>query len=421
MKDLDLLKLIGHASEQDIMAAENLSAKGQEKGNRTMMKNDNTGNTPGKYVKKKHSLKFMLIAAALTVSLLGICAAAGAFYQHSLINNLKNHSLENPEGYEQLLVTAPQTENAEAADSNGDSELQPLVSGKDDVAEYQVLEAIIDSESLYTHCMIRPLQDDVMFIDQWVEPDSPVDFLENPEITGDMTVQQYADSVGKRLVYARLVENFKDEIINGWGTWAMTDKDGSIHYYGSGDNPSTNKKLPMSFEGFTYELDAKGPFLDRTVLEFTFEDKSSSDEVVYKHFRAYDPKSPDLQKDLGIVIDSLVMKRTELGIYATFTYHPTEEMLKQAEKELQEYQKENPDWTAQDVYKNFHVAMFSVLDENGEYFKVLGPSGRSSVVDNGDGTYSFTDSLASMESTDNLKFRVITAAFEKVGTYAFSR
>ena len=53
--------------------------------------------------------------------------------------------------------------------------------------------------------------------------------------------------------------------------------------------------------------------------------------------------------------------------------------------------------------------------------KVLGPSGRSSVVDNGDGTYSFTDSLASMESTDNLKFRVITAAFEKVGTYAFSR
>ena len=52
--------------------------------------------------------------------------------------------------------------------------------------------------------------------------------------------------------------------------------------------------------------------------------------------------------------------------------------------------------------------------------KVLGPSGGSGAVDNGDGTYSFTDSLASMDSTDNLKFRVVTSERDKVGTYAFS-
>ena len=417
MTELQLLELIGTAPEEDIA----LEIR-RGKGNLTMMKNENPGRKPGRYAKKKHSFKFMLIAAIVTVSLLAGCVVAGAFYQHSLLNNLETHSLENPENYGQLLVTAPQTEAAmETGDPDREPAMTPLVSGKDAVAEYQVLEAIIDSESLYTHSLIRPLQDDVMFIDQWVEPDSPVSFLENPEITGDMTVQQYADSVGKRLVYARLVENFKDEIINGWGTRAMTDKDGSIHYYGAGDNPSTNKQLPMRFEGYTYELDAKGPFLDRTVLEFTFEDQSSSDEVVYTNFYSFDPESPDLQKDLGVVIESLVMKRTELGIYATFTYHPTEEMLKQAEKDLEQYQEENPDWTAQDVYRNFYVPMFTVLDENGEYFQVLGPSGGSGVVDNGDGTYSCTNSLASMDSTANLKFRVVTGDLHKVGTYAFSK
>ncbi len=73
----------------------------------------------------------------------------------------------------------------------------------------------------------------------------------------------------------------------------------------------------MGFSGFTYALDNHEivPLEARTTFEATIQDISSSEKTVYKHFRAYDPKSPDLEKDLGVVLDSLTMEKTELGLY----------------------------------------------------------------------------------------------------------
>ena len=385
--------------------------------------------------RSKKSCRTWLIAAALTVSLLGICAAAGAFNQHSLIHNLQNHSHQNTEGYGQLLVTAPQTEDSKtAADPNAETELQPLVSGKDDVAEYQVLEAILDSESLYTHIYVRPLRDDIILIGEWLDPDSPVGGLENPEITGDMTVREYADSQGKILMRASFEEIFDGRIIEPWGIRGVTQTDGSIHLYGSGQNPSGAKELQLLFVGLVFKVGEYSPLLDRTILELTLEDKSSSDEVVYKHFQAYDPESPDLEKDLGIIIDSLTMKKTELGIYATFTYHPTEKLLMKIDEEIALKKEQQPTMETDEYgypaklicspeyIREQYMVRFIMLNENGEFFKDTGPSGGDrGIIENGDGTYSYTYTIPKHYRTENLKFRILTGDQIEVGTYAFSR
>ena len=155
---------------------------------------------------------------------------------------------------------------------------------------------------------------------------------------------------------------------------------------------------------------------------------------MYTKFRAYDPKSPDLEKDFGTILDSLVMKKTEMGIYATFHYHPTEQLQKKIDEEIAaaakiKYEKgdTNEEGLPMEVacspqyIRDKYVISFIMLDENGEYFKTTGPSGGSGAQQNPDGSYSVTYSMAHMESTDNLKFRVLTGDMEKVGTYAFSK
>ena len=297
-----------------------------------------------------------------------------------------------------------------------------------------MVEAILDSERLYFHERIVPLSDDVIFIDQLVMPEDPVEMLENPALSG-CTVQEYADSQGKKLVYARLIEQFDSDIINGWGMHAETDTDGSLHIYGSGNNPSKIKTLMVQFEGFTYTPEDSGPFTDRTSLDLTLQDESTSDEIVYRSFRIWDPESPDVEKDLGIILDSLTMKKTELGIYATLQYHPDEALQKKIDAEIKEAQKAeyaeretNEDGVLMELacspefIRSQYLITFSVLDEQGEYFKTSGPSGgMQGIVDNGDGTYSYTCSIPSMESTKNLKFQVMDGNMNKIGTYAFSK
>ena len=429
MTNRELLRLIGQTPERDVMAA--LNTKVNPKGMTVV----NQKTHPGKYAKKSKMGRKILVAAIVAALALAGCAAV-VHYRHSLIQDLKDNTLQNPEGYEALLVTAPQTEVSEAANTNTEPELVPLASAKDDVAEYQVLEAILDSESLYFHERIVPLQDDVIFIDQQVMPDDPVEMLENPELTG-CTIQEYADSQGKKLVYARLGEIFDANIINGWGMHAKTDTDGSLHIYGSGNNPSSTREMHISFEGFTYEPKDSGPFLNRTSFDLTLRDESTSQETVYRTFRAWDPESPDIEKDLGFIVDSLTMKKTELGIYATFRYHPTPELQKKIDGAIAEAQKvkyekgeTNADGLPMEVacsadfIRSQYLISFSMLDEQGEYFKTTGPSGgRNGIVDNGDGSYSYTYSIPMVENMGNLKFRVLTGDgdMEKVGTYAFSR
>lgn len=358
--------------------------------------------------------KAAIVAAVLAVTV--PVTAFGVARTMSLKEHLEqgNQDPKVVEAMESLMVTSPTTKDGETQ--------QYLASAKDDMAEYRVLEVVCDSQSLYIHTQVVPLRDDVMFIDQWVTPDGSVGDMCIPGVS-EGTAQEYAASVGKELRYASLTPQFDGGIINGWGTWAETAPDGSLHLYGSGNNPSGQKAFDMTFSGFTYATDdADGvPVEERTTFAAKIQDNSSSTETVYKHFRAYDPQSPALEKDLGIVMDSLTMEKTEMGIYATFTYHLTDEVLAGLDEEVRKAQAENPDYPASEV-KNQHLVSFIVVDENGEFFKTTGQhGGGQGVVDNGDGTYSYTDSIPMVDNTDNLKFKVMSYDLSKVGLYAYSR
>ena len=369
----------------------------------------------GRYQRPVSVLKKAAVVAAVLAVTVPV-TAFGVARTMSLKEYLEqsNQDPKVVEAMESLMVTSPAAKDGETQ--------QYLASAKDDMAEYRVLEVVCDSQSLYIHTQVVPLQDDVMFIDQWVTPDGPVGEMCIPGVS-EGTAQEYAASVGKELRYASLTPLFNGDIINGWGIWAESAPDGSLHIYGSGNNPSGQKAFDMTFSGFTYGTDdADGvPMEERTTFEARIQDNSSSTETVYKHFRAYDPASPDLQKDLGIVMDSLTMEKTEMGIYATFTYHLTDEVLAGLDAEVRKVQAEHPNYPASEV-KNQHLVGFTVLDENGEYFQTTGlDGGNQGIVDNGDGTYSYTYSIPMMDNTDNLKFKVMPYDLSKVGLYAYSR
>ena len=371
---------------------------------------------PDKYFKPQKPLRKLLLAAAAAALLLAGCAAA-VHYSHSLMDHIRSRNIGNPEDYGQLLVTAPRetlSPQNQTAPQKG-TEPAVLASAKDDVAEYQVLEAILDSESLYLHLRIKPLSEDLLMVDQLVEPESSVKDLLNPELT-EGTVQEYADSLGKKLCYAGLTEKFEGHDINGWGYLAETAPDGSLHVYGSGNNPSGAKELTVGLEGYTFHPE-EGPSLDRTYFELTLQDHSTCEEMIYQTFRVFDPDSPDLEKELGILLDSLTMKKTELGFYGTFTYRLTEEEQAKIQEEIQ--QMENGGLPESEIL-NRHLVGFVILDENGAFFQTTGPDGGNrGIVDNGDGTFSYTVSIPKVENPGLLKFKVLTAEFEKVGIYAY--
>lgn len=369
----------------------------------------------GQYLRPMHVMKKVAIAAAVLAVTIPV-TAFGVARSMGLVDH-QRQSNQDPkivEAMESLMVTTPAAEEGQTQ--------QYLASAKDDMAEYRVLEAVCDSNSLYIHTQVVPLRDDVMFIDQWVTPDGPVGDMSIPGVT-EGTAEEYAASLGKKLCYASLTPQFGDTVINGWGVMAESAPDGSLHLYGSGTNPSGQRDFTISFSGFTYAPDNMEivPVEERTSFTAKLQDKSTSEETVYKRFQAYDPKSPDLEKELGIVIDSLTMKKTELGMYATFTYHLTDEVLAGLEEEVRKAQAENPAYLASEV-KNQHLVGFTMLDENGAYFQTTGADGGShGIVDNGDGTYSYTDSIPMVDSVDNLKFEVITYDLSKVGLYSYSR
>lgn len=360
-------------------------------------------------IMKKVGIAAAILAVALPVTAFGVSRTMG-LREHL---EQSNRDPQLGEAVESLMVTVPS--------SAKDAESVPCIaSAKDDMAEYRLLEAACDSKSLYLHMQVVPLKDDVMFIDQCVSPDGSVGDMCIPGVS-EGTPAEYAKSQGKQLCYASLTPEFNGEIINGWGVWAETAPDGSLHVYGEGNNPSGEKEYTMGFSGFTYALDNQEivPLEARTTFEATIQDISSSEKTVYKHFRAYDPKSPDLEKDLGVVLDSLTMEKTELGYYATFTYHLTKDTMAKVEEEAR--QPENSQYSESDMLIQ-HLVGFIVLDENGEFFQVNGPDGGcQGAVDNGDGTFSYTDSLPNVESINNLKFKVLTPDLDKVGLYAYDR
>ena len=321
--------------------------------------------------------KLILAAVLLLAFLITACTIA---ISGGLIERLVEMGLADADTLERLSTKASESSGG---DLTGDEDCLALAG--DDWAEYRVLEAICDSNSIYIHFLIRPVHSSVMLIDQTLLPDSPASQL-GLAGAGKGSIAQFADSCGKELRYAAVYVCYGGENIFDLGQTFEYAPDGSLHIYGSCQNPSEDRDFVLTCTAFTYPAEQQTivPAEERTEFEVNLQNKSSGPSSMV--FTGFDP---EIEEKYGISIESLVIEETELGYYCTFTYRGKE-------------------------------ALFSMLDENGEYFAPGGPRGSSSNTLNSDGSYSITEGAPKVEHPEKLMFMLVDGNFDKHGPYGFT-
>lgn len=323
-----------------------------------------------------HMLRPLLIAAAVLAALTMTVFAAARIL--GLSDYLSSQGLGSEEALE-ALSTQPGEQSAL-------DNVPCLAWARDDHAEYRVLEALADSRGVYLHMQIVPLERDLLFIDQFLDGNSPAAWLGIPEITQG-TVNDYAAEQHRRLRYAYLAPQSPE--VPEFGTEAKTAPDGSLHLYIKSDTPAPEASFILDCVGFTYSVDGYDDVLSlpKTNLSFAVEHKSTSEQG--PSFTSF---PGEIQQQLGITIDRLTVEKTELGYYYTFIYRGD-----QAE-----------------------AVLFSMMDEQGQYFPSGSPSTPSSAQRMDDGSYCFTASSPDVPHPEKLMFMLIDQNFEKHGPYYFT-
>lgn len=164
--------------------------------------------------------------------------------------------------------------------------------------------------------------------------------------------------------------------------------DGSLHIYGSCQNLSDEKELLLSCTAYTIPVDCQSPVAeeDRTRFDVRLQNRSSASSRVFSLFDS------EIQEKHGITIESLVIEETELGYYCTFTYRG----------------------------ENAEKTLFSIVDENGEYFQERVPRGSGGNSMNSDGSYSLTVGAPKVEQPEKLMIMLIDENHDKHGPYGFA-
>lgn len=323
--------------------------------------------------------KVILVAVLLLAFLATACTLA---VSSGLIERLARRGLADADTPRSLSTKA-----SESTETDPSRDAGCLAMARGEWAEYRILEAICDYNSIYLHFQIIPLDKSTMLIAQTLNPGSPASEL---GISGanESTVEEYAGSLGKRLRYAALSLSYDGNAISNLGQSFEAAPDGSLHIYGSCQNPSNEAAFPLTCTVFTYPIGQQTivPVEERTEFEFTLQNKSCVSSLMFTRF------DPEIQEKFGISIESLVIEETELGYYCTFTYRG-----ERAERTL-----------------------FSMVDENGEYFPIGGPRGSSSNTLNSDGSYSVTCGAPKVDEPEKLMFMLVDENFDKHGPYSFN-
>lgn len=139
----------------------------------------------------------------------------------------------------------------------------------------------------------------------------------------------------------------------------------------------------------------------------------SSPKMVYTSFRKAAPNTPDLQKELGVILDSLALHEREEGLDAVFTYHLTDELVAAVQTEISTIQQENPDYSALDILNHYLVSFSAEESQNQSSLTSTAP-----IVNNGDGTFSFTLRITKQQA-EKLQFQVLGGDGKVLGSYIF--
>lgn len=247
---------------------------------------------------------------------------------------------------------------------------QGIVTVRNHYAEYTVLEAVADSETIYLSAKVEPLDDSYFLVPEGIFNASVGCLgIEGLDAVADQPIEEYIESIGKTQVTASVGYWIEESHLDGAEDFRYGE-DGTLYIFYSAYNLSGSKDITLKCAGLAV---TEGMNLaDRVEFEVQLTDKSTSTKTAYSVF---DPKTVS---DTGIQINSLVVEETEMGLYATFTF------------------------TAADA--KFTNIVFMLVDASGEELAHLPDVLGSGTIDNGDGTFSRTVNYQKPASMEGLQF-----------------
>ena len=308
--------------------------------------------------KKQHtgiSRRFVavLIAACFVLSL-GIVAYATGFF--GLVDYLRNRGLD-----------------AEAVESLANDVSLDTVSYKNQYAEYTVLEAVVDKQSIYVSAKVEPLDDSYFLVPESVFTDDPVAWLGIPGLENDRTpVKQYVEALDKTYVQVSLACALGNEIITTMKDFSYGD-DGALYLYAANENHAENQNVSITCIG-TAVTDGM-TLADRVEFEVQIDDKSSMESGMITDFDEH------IFDETGIKLNYISIEETEIGLYVTFEYENDGSIT------------------------SLDGTWFKLCNAEGTEFKFL-PGMGGSINDNGDGSFTETISYQKPASLDGMTITI---------------
>lgn len=333
MSAAQLLKLIGHTDEKYILSALNTREGARE-------------------LPKKRSIgRMWLIAAILTITI-PITVLAASRYLH-LTDYLKRAGMGDTQGVTSLS-------------SNMASEK----TFRNELAEYQILEASCDSKTVYLVARVKAVDEGNLVVPQYVTGGESVKTLGIEGIT-EGTIEEYAQAQNKDLVYVGLSVTPAEGQFDGMSEDIRCDRDGTLYCYLTAKNQTEASDIRLNCVG-SARLDGSDEILN-VKFETRIQDRSTSEEMV---FTTFDSRIPE---EIRIFPEKLVVKETELGMYAALTYRV-------------------------DPNRASKTKFFVLVDENGEELARM-PDEGGSFTDNGDGSYTSTFPFQKVDSLEGVKIQ----------------
>lgn len=179
-------------------------------------------------------------------------------------------------------------------------------------ADYTIKEALCDDEIIYIIVEAKPKSEEYLLLPQdCIEEDDAGAYMNLAEAAGQ-TIQEYADSKGQQIVRSS-VALFEGEELCSCSLDEQHLEDGTVYYCITGTNNSETENVILNCVGLAY---TKGMSVaERAENECTLFNRNNS--VSTKHQMAEE----SLETERGIVVESIEISETELGLYAEFTYH----------------------------------------------------------------------------------------------------
>lgn len=265
-------------------------------------------------MRKKHKKRLILLTAILTL-VLGTTALASIKYW-GLNDFFAKTGKQLPQQASSLIETNIAQDNVQ-----------------NDLVHFKVREAICDNKSIYIVIEAKPVNPEkYLLLTMDTRYDDPTTNMGIETKNGE-TLNNYAKETNRQMLYVN-PSLYDKETYLSYSADYTTEEDGTVVYILKSDNVTLSKKLTITCNTIVNTIDSEGNYGEPIKDSFDFQLTNKSTEVVVY----YKPDTSDVVNNTGVIVDSIKLSKTELGLYSELTFHiasyATKETLKLIEEAL---------------------------------------------------------------------------------------